>query len=83
MSLNCFSPTKQCVARNSEIASAGDDRPFPDADCVVFPVENMYDRIVIPSSTGWKMKDATEMQESGKFEIQGKLKENQVLSRTL
>ena len=73
MSLNCFSPTKHCVAGNSELASAGDDRPFPEADCAVFPVENMYDRIVIPSSAGWQVKDATERQELGKFEIQGKL----------
>ena len=73
MSLNCFSPTKHCVAGNSELASAGDDRPFPEADCVVFPVENMYDRIVIPGSAGGMMKDATERQELGKFEIQGKL----------
>ena len=26
-----------------------DDRPFPDSDREVFPVENMYDRIVMPS----------------------------------
>ena len=27
---------------------AGDDRPFPEQDYLVFPVENMYDRIVMP-----------------------------------
>ena len=27
---------------------AGDDRPFPEQDCLVFPVENMYDRVVLP-----------------------------------
>jgi hypothetical protein len=27
---------------------AGDDRPFPEQDYLVFPVENMYDRIVLP-----------------------------------
>ena len=27
---------------------AGDDRPFPEQDFLVFPVENMYDRIVLP-----------------------------------
>ena len=27
---------------------AGDDRPFPEQDYLVFPVENMYDRIVRP-----------------------------------
>ena len=27
---------------------AGDDRPFPEQDYLVFPQENMYDRIVLP-----------------------------------
>jgi hypothetical protein len=27
---------------------AGDDRPFPEQDYLVFPAENMYDRIVMP-----------------------------------
>ena len=27
---------------------AGDDRPFHEQDYLVFPVENMYDRIVLP-----------------------------------
>ena len=27
---------------------AGDDRPFPEQDYLVFPMENMYDRIVMP-----------------------------------
>ena len=46
MALTCFLP-KLCGAKKMR-RPAGDDRPFPEQDYLVFPVENMYDRIVMP-----------------------------------
>ena len=46
MSLNCILP-KICGAEMMR-RPAGDDRPFPEQDYLVFPLENMYDRIVLP-----------------------------------
>ena len=46
MSINCFLPNI-CVAKKMN-SPDGDDRPFPEQDYLVFPVENMYDRIVLP-----------------------------------
>ena len=46
MSLSCFLP-KLCVAKKMR-RPAGGDRPFPEQDYLVFPLENMYDRIVMP-----------------------------------
>ena len=45
MSLSCFLP-KLCVAKKMR-RPAGDDRPFHEEDYLVFPQENMYDRIVL------------------------------------
>ena len=45
MSLNCFLP-KLCGAKKMR-RPAGDDRPFPEQDYLVFPMEHMYDRIVM------------------------------------
>ena len=46
MSLNCLL-SKPCGGRNHK-KRPGDDRPFPEEDYQVFPIENMYDRIVLP-----------------------------------
>ena len=45
MSLNCLLP-RLCSAKNHR-TKLSDDRPFPEEDSQVFPIENMYDRIVI------------------------------------
>ena len=46
MSLNCLL-SKPCGGKNHK-KQPGDDRPFPEEDYQVFPIENMYDRIVLP-----------------------------------
>merc|ERR1719234_3004430 len=34
-----------------------DDRPFPEEDRCVFPIENLYDRLVLPpEGRGWPHK---------------------------
>ena len=46
MSLKCLL-LKSCGSKNHE-KRRGDDRPFPEEDYQVFPIENMYDRIILP-----------------------------------
>ena len=57
MAVNCFLP-KLCGAKKMR-KPAGDDRPFPEQDYLVFPVENMYDRIVLPDSGLTRCKSPT------------------------
>ena len=53
MSLNCLLPSL-CSGKNRR-TRPGDDRPFPEEDCQVFPVENMYDRIVLPTKLSHRL----------------------------
>ena len=38
-----------CAKKNQK--RQNDDRPFPEEDSLVFPKENMYDRIILPGKS--------------------------------
>ena len=51
MSLNCLL-LKPCGGKNHK-KHPSDDRPFPEEDDQVFPIENMYDRIILPGKINY------------------------------
>ena len=65
MSLNCLQ-SKPCGGKNQR-KRPGDGRPFPEEDYQVFPIENMYDRIVLPGKINYLESSKLNVKRSKSF----------------